>query len=127
MSFENIFQPIYVGRSEFRNRIIFGAHFTMFTEPNPVWGEPGYYGRRYGRYLADRAQGGVAAVIAGETAVSADTAYKMPNNANGWDPQCIPHYEQLTAQVHEHGAKVLLQLNWSIGFTRLFRSTKSHG
>ena len=113
MSFENIFQPIYVGRSEFRNRIIFGAHFTMFTEPNPVWGEPGYYGRRYGRYLADRAQGGVAAVIAGETAVSADTAYKMPNNANGWDPQCIPHYEQLTAQVHEHGAKVLLQLTHS--------------
>jgi 2,4-dienoyl-CoA reductase-like NADH-dependent reductase (Old Yellow Enzyme family) len=93
--------------------VIFGAHFTMFTEPNPVWGEPGFYGRRYGRYLADRAQGGVAAVIAGETAVSPDTAYKMANNANGWDPECIPHYEQLTSQVHEHGAHALIQLTHS--------------
>ncbi len=113
MSFEHLFKPLTVGPVEFRNRVIFGAHFTMFTEPNPVWGEPGYYGQRYGRYLADRAQGGVAAVIAGETAVSANTAYKMPNNANGWDPECIPHYEQLTDQVHAHNTLALLQLTHS--------------
>jgi 2,4-dienoyl-CoA reductase-like NADH-dependent reductase (Old Yellow Enzyme family) len=93
--------------------VICGAHFTMFTEPNPVWGEPGFYGRRYGRYLADRARGGVAAVIAGETAVAPNTAYKMPNNANGWDEGCIPHYEELTRQVHEHGAHALIQLTHS--------------
>jgi 2,4-dienoyl-CoA reductase-like NADH-dependent reductase (Old Yellow Enzyme family) len=108
-----IFEPLRVGPLELRNRVIFGAHFTMFTEPNPVWGEPGFYGRRYGRYLADRARGGVAAVIAGETAVSPNTAYKMPNNANGWDPECIPHYEQLTSQVHEHGAHAFIQLTHS--------------
>ncbi|HUV10353.1 MAG TPA: FAD-dependent oxidoreductase, partial [Acidimicrobiia bacterium] len=98
---------------ELRNRVIFGAHFTMFTEPNPVWGEPGFSGRRYGRYLADRARGGVAVVIAGETAVSPNTAYKMPNNANGWDPGCIPHYEQLTSQVHEHDTLAFVQLTHS--------------
>jgi len=102
-----------VGPVELRNRIIFGAHFTMFTEPNPVWGEPGFSGRRYGRYLADRARGGVAVVIAGETAVAPNTAYKMPNNANGWDPACVPHYEQLTGQVHEHGALAFIQLTHS--------------
>jgi 2,4-dienoyl-CoA reductase-like NADH-dependent reductase (Old Yellow Enzyme family) len=108
-----LFQPLRVGPLELRNRVIFGAHFTMFTEPNPVWGEPGFYGRRYGRYLADRARGGVAAVIAGETAVAPNTAYKMPNNANGWDPACVPHYEQLTSQVHEHGAAAFIQLTHS--------------
>jgi 2,4-dienoyl-CoA reductase-like NADH-dependent reductase (Old Yellow Enzyme family) len=113
MAHEKLFAPLRLGPIELRNRVIFGAHFTMFTEPNPVWGEPGFYGRRYGRYLADRAQGGVAAVIAGETAVSPDTAYKMANNANGWDPECIPHYEQLTSQVHEHGAHALIQLTHS--------------
>ena len=113
MAHEKLFEPLRLGPIELRNRVIFGAHFTMFTEPNPVWGEPGFYGRRYGRYLADRAQGGVAAVIAGETAVSPDTAYKMTNNANGWDPGCIPHYEQLTSQVHEHGAKAFIQLTHS--------------
>jgi 2,4-dienoyl-CoA reductase-like NADH-dependent reductase (Old Yellow Enzyme family) len=108
-----LFEPLRVGPLELRNRVIFGAHFTMFTEPNPVWGEPGFYGRRYGRYLADRARGGVAAVIAGETAVAPNTAYKMPNNANGWDPEAVPHFEQLTSQVHEHGAAAFIQLTHS--------------
>jgi 2,4-dienoyl-CoA reductase-like NADH-dependent reductase (Old Yellow Enzyme family) len=108
-----LFQPLRVGPVELRNRLIFGAHFTMFTEPNPVWGEPGFYGRRYGRYLADRAEGGVAVVIAGETAVAPNTAYKMPNNANGWDPACVPHYQSLTSQVHEHGALAFIQLTHS--------------
>jgi len=109
----NLFQPLTVGPVQLRNRLIFGAHFTMFTEPNPVWGEPGFFGRRYGRYLADRARGGVAAVIAGETAVAPNTAYKMPNNANGWDPACVPHYVALTDQVHEHGALAFIQLTHS--------------
>jgi 2,4-dienoyl-CoA reductase-like NADH-dependent reductase (Old Yellow Enzyme family)/thioredoxin reductase len=113
MAHNHLFEPLRVGPLELRNRIIFGAHFTMFTEPNPVWGEPGFSGRRYGRYLAERAQGGVAAVIAGETAVAPNTAYKMPNNANGWDEACIPHYEALTSQVHEHGALAFCQLTHS--------------
>lgn len=110
---ELLFQPLRVGPVELRNRVICGAHFTMFSEPNPVWGEPGFFGRRYGRYLADRARGGVAAVIAGETAVAPNTAYKMPNNANGWDEAAIPHYQALTSQVHEHGALAFIQLTHS--------------
>ncbi len=108
-----LFEPLRVGPVTLRNRVICGAHFTMFNEPNPVWGEPGFSGRRYGRYLAERAQGGVAAVIAGETAVSPNTGYKMANNANGWDEACIPHYESLTSQVHEHGALAFIQLTHS--------------
>jgi len=112
-AYPDLFEPLPVGPHVLRNRVLFGAHFTMFTEPNPVRGEPGFHGRRYGRYLAERAAGGVAAVIAGETAVAPNTAYKMPNNANGWDPACIPHYEALTAQVHEHGALACIQLTHS--------------
>ena len=52
--FPHLFEPLSVGPARLRNRVIFGAHFTMFTEPNPVWGEPGFFGRRYGRYLAER-------------------------------------------------------------------------
>ena len=40
-----------------RNRVVFGAHFTMMSEPSGRFGEPGFYGRRQGRYLADRAEG----------------------------------------------------------------------
>jgi len=70
-AYPRLFEPLRVGPLELRNRVICGAHFTMFTEPSPVFGEPGFYGRRYGRYLAERARGGVAVVIAGETAVRA--------------------------------------------------------
>lgn len=113
MAVDPLFAPLSVGPRELRNRVVLGAHFTMFTEPSPTWGEPGFYGARYGRYLAERARGGVAAVIAGETAVSPNTAYKMPNNANGWDPACVPHYRALTEPVHAHGALAFLQLTHS--------------
>jgi 2,4-dienoyl-CoA reductase-like NADH-dependent reductase (Old Yellow Enzyme family) len=111
--YSRLFEPLQIGPVELRNRVIFGAHFTMFTEPSPTFGEPGYFGRRYGRYLAERAAGGVAAVIAGETAVAPNTAYKMVNNAVGWDPSAVPHFEALTSQVHEHGAKAFIQLTHS--------------
>jgi 2,4-dienoyl-CoA reductase-like NADH-dependent reductase (Old Yellow Enzyme family) len=113
LAFDRLFEPLRIGPVELRNRVIFGAHFTMFTEPSPTFGEPGYFGRRYGRYLAERARGGVAAVIAGETAVAPNTAYKMVNNAVGWDPSAVPHFEALTSQVHEHGAKAFIQLTHS--------------
>jgi 2,4-dienoyl-CoA reductase-like NADH-dependent reductase (Old Yellow Enzyme family)/thioredoxin reductase len=111
--YARLFEPLQIGPVELRNRVIFGAHFTMFTEPSPTFGEPGYFGRRYGRYLAERAAGGAAAVIAGETAVAPNTAYKMVNNAVGWDPSAVPHFEALTSQVHEHGAKAFIQLTHS--------------
>ena len=111
----NLLEPLRVGPLELRNRIVFGAHFTMMSEPAERFGEPGFYGRRQGRYLADRARGGAAAVICGETAVHPSTAYKMPNNANAWDPAAIPHFEEVTAPVHEHGALALCQLVHSGG------------
>ena len=58
MSFPHLFSPLRIGPVEARNRIVFGAHFTMFTEPAPAFGEPGFYGERLGRYLAERARGG---------------------------------------------------------------------
>ena len=58
----------------------------MYTEPNRTYGEPGFYGERYGRYLAEYARGGVGTVIAGQAQVHPTTAYQMHNNAAVWDP-----------------------------------------
>jgi 2,4-dienoyl-CoA reductase-like NADH-dependent reductase (Old Yellow Enzyme family) len=112
-AYPRLFEPLRIGPVTLRNRVVFGAHFTMFTEPSPTFGEPGFYGARYGRYLAERAKGGVGAVIAGETAVAPNTAYKMPNNAVGWDPAAVPHFRTLTDAVHEHGALAFIQLTHS--------------
>ncbi len=102
--------PLSIGPVESRNRVVAGAHFTMYTEPNPTYGEPGFYGERYGRYLARFARGGVGVVVAGQAQVHPTTAYQMHNNANVWDPACVPHLARVSAQVQEHGALAFLQL-----------------
>ncbi len=70
MAFPHLFSPLRIGPVEARNRIVFGAHFTMFSEPSSVFGEPGFYGDRLGRYLAERARGGAGVVIAGSQATA---------------------------------------------------------
>jgi 2,4-dienoyl-CoA reductase-like NADH-dependent reductase (Old Yellow Enzyme family)/thioredoxin reductase len=105
-----LFAPLRLGPVESRNRIVCGAHFTMFTEPNATYGEPGFYGERYGRYLAEFARGGVGVVIAGQAQVHPTTAYQMHNNAAVWDPACVEPLSRVSAQVQEHGALAFLQL-----------------
>src|SRR6185436_1909636 len=82
----------------------------MYTEPNRTYGEPGFYGERYGRYLAEYARGGVGTVIAGQAQVHPTTAYQMHNNAAAWDPDCVPHLRRVSEQIQEHGALAFLQL-----------------
>jgi 2,4-dienoyl-CoA reductase-like NADH-dependent reductase (Old Yellow Enzyme family) len=106
--FPRLFSPLRLGPHTARNRIVFGAHFTMYSEPARRFGEPGFYGERLGRYLAERPDVGV--VIAGQSQVHPTTAYQMPNNAAAWDEGAIPHFEKLTSQVRGTGALALLQL-----------------
>ena len=112
-----LLSPLAVGPLTLRNRVVMGSHFTMFTEPTAA-GEPGFYGERMGRYLADRARGGVGAVICGQAAVHPTTAYQMPHNAAAWRPESVPHFRRVAEQVHEHGAHALLQLAHNGGVNR---------
>jgi len=108
--FPRLFTPLHLGPVVARNRVVCGAHFTMYTEPNRTYGEPGFYGERYGRYLAEYARGGVGTVIAGQAQVHPTTAYQMHNNAAAWDPDCVPHLRRVSEQIQEHGALAFLQL-----------------
>jgi 2,4-dienoyl-CoA reductase-like NADH-dependent reductase (Old Yellow Enzyme family)/thioredoxin reductase len=99
-----------MGPVEARNRVVCGAHFTMYTEPDRTYGEPGFYGERYGRYLSEYARGGVGTVIGGQAQVHPTTAYQMHNNAAAWDPDCVPHLRRVSEQIQAHGALAFLQL-----------------
>ena len=115
--YPHLLSPLVVGPLTLRNRVVMGAHFTMFTEPTAA-GEPGFYGERTGRYLADRARGGAGAVICGQAAVHPTTAYQMPNNAAAWRPEAVDHFRRATDPVHEHGAAAFLQLAHNGGVNR---------
>ncbi|MBI1818244.1 MAG: FAD-dependent oxidoreductase [Deltaproteobacteria bacterium] len=110
MPYPRLFSPLQIGPVESRNRIVFGAHFTMFSEPSRTWGEPGFHGERLGRYVADRAQGGAGVIIVGQTQVHPSTAYQMTNNAAAWDEAAIPHFTRVTEPVHRQGALAFIQL-----------------
>ena len=105
-----LFSPLEIGPVTAPNRIVCGAHFTQFVEPATTVGEPGYYGARYGRYLGERAAGGAGVIVAGQAQVHPTTAYQMRNNAIAWDEAAVPHFERVTAPIHEHGALAFLQL-----------------
>jgi 2,4-dienoyl-CoA reductase-like NADH-dependent reductase (Old Yellow Enzyme family) len=106
----HLFAPLAIGRRTAKNRIVFGAHFTMFTEPSPRHGEPGYFGERLGRYLERRAAADVGTIIAGQAHVHPTTAYQMHNNAIAWDEAAIPHLARVSEPIKRHGALALLQL-----------------
>jgi 2,4-dienoyl-CoA reductase-like NADH-dependent reductase (Old Yellow Enzyme family) len=110
MPYPHLFSPLRLGPVESRNRIVFGAHFTMFSEPSTTWGEPGFHGARLARYLADRARGGAGVIIAGQTQVHPTTAYQMANNAVAWDEAAVPHFRDVTGAIHAHGALAFIQL-----------------
>ncbi|HEX5616575.1 MAG TPA: NAD(P)-binding protein, partial [Acidimicrobiia bacterium] len=110
MRYPLLFTPMRIGPVESRNRIVMGAHFTMYSEPNATYGEPGFYGERYGRYLAEAAAGGTGVIVAGQAQVHPTTAYQMHNNAAAWDPASVAHFRRVTEPVHAHGALAFLQL-----------------
>jgi 2,4-dienoyl-CoA reductase-like NADH-dependent reductase (Old Yellow Enzyme family) len=105
-----LFEPLRLGPVTARNRIVFGAHFTRFNEPDAMAGEPGRMGARYARYLADRAQGGAGVIIAGQAQVHPTSAYQMTNNAAAWPADAVDGFRTVTGAVHEHGALAFLQL-----------------
>jgi 2,4-dienoyl-CoA reductase-like NADH-dependent reductase (Old Yellow Enzyme family) len=110
MPYPLLFSPLRIGPQLARNRVVFGAHFTMFSEPAPTYGEPGYYGERVAHYLAARARGGAGVIILGQAQVHPTTAYQMNNNAVAWREESIPHFERVSSRIREHGALAFVQL-----------------
>jgi 2,4-dienoyl-CoA reductase-like NADH-dependent reductase (Old Yellow Enzyme family) len=90
----------------------------MFSEPGDAWGEPGFFGERYGHYLGARARGGAGIVIAGQAPVHPTSAYQMPNGCAAWDPRAVAHFARVTAPVRAHGALAFLQLVHNGGVCR---------
>lgn len=95
--------PLRLGRTTLRNRIVVTAHLTGFAEG-------GMPTDRHTAYYAARAAGGAGLVITEEHAVHpSDRPYERL--IRGHDPAVLPGYRALTDAVHAHGALVLAQLN----------------
>src|SRR5947207_3512818 len=100
--YPHLLAPLQIGRHVLRNRVIMGSMHTRLEE------SPGALERRIAFYT-ERARGGVALIV---------TAGFSPNAEGrlGVDAQVLDRAEQVaehlpvTAAVHEHGAKIVLQI-----------------
>ena len=103
MSNDPLLQPFQLKHLTLRNRI-------MTTSHEPAYPEDGMPKERYAAYHAERAKAGVALTMtAGSAAVSRDSP-PVFNNILAYKDEVVPWIRNLTDQVHEHGAAVMIQL-----------------
>ena len=102
--FHHLFSPIKVGSLELRNRIVNTAHGTGFTKDH-------VFTDQHVHYYAERARGGVAMIITESASVHPTSNIGMQDTLWGYDRAIVPAYRKVAGAVHEHGARVIVQLS----------------
>lgn len=114
-SYDVLMTPLTIKKTTIRNRIISTAHAPAYDEDRKPK-------ERYQRYHEEKAKGGVGLVMfGGSTGVAIDSEA-------GWgqllaaDDSIIPYFEEFSTRVHQHGAKIIVQLThmgrkvrWDLG------------
>src|SRR3990172_2092606 len=103
--FKHLFTPLRVGSFTVRNRIVSTAHGTgMAVNGLPSEGHLRYWGTK--------ARGGIGLII-----TSADNIHPSsgtgPTAVHLWRDEIIEPFRPIADHIHEHGARIVAQLNHS--------------
>ena len=101
--YEKLFRKIKIKNVEIKNRLIMAPMATRFAS---------FYGEvteRLIRYYEERAKGGVGLITVEATAISPE-GIGWRNNLSIYDDHFIPGLQRLTKALHQHGAKVSLEI-----------------
>src|SRR3954454_24876231 len=95
-------EPITVGNIEIRNRIVMTGHGTgMAKDYLPTDQHVAYY--------RERAMGGVGLIGMAFPQIH-PTSQDVPGEPKAWLPEIVPRLQKITSAVHEHGARIVMQL-----------------
>lgn len=100
--FPLLLSPLERGRLRLKNRVVFPGHQTLLSEGGVV-------GERMLGYYAERAKGGVGAVIVEGAAVHRTTV-KFTDYLLAYDERIVPSLDRLAERLHEHDCRTILQL-----------------
>jgi 2,4-dienoyl-CoA reductase (NADPH2) len=103
-SFPHLLSPGRIGGLELANRILMTPMGSNLAERD------GHMGERIQRYYEARARGGAGMLIVGVGAVSWPAGACNPNQVAISDDAFLPGLRALTRRVHDHGARVAIQL-----------------
>lgn len=97
-----LFEPITLGKVEIRNRVVMTGHGTgMAKDYLPTDQHVAYY--------RERAMGG-AGLIGMAFPQIHPTSQDVPGEPRSWLPEIVPGLRKIADAVHEHGARIVMQL-----------------
>ena len=103
MSNDPLLQPFTLKHLTFRNRLMSTAH-------EPAYTEDGMPKQRYRLYHSEKAKGGIGLTMMGGSAVVAPDSPQAFGNILLYKDEVVRWLGELADDVHEHGAKVMIQI-----------------
>lgn len=100
--FPHLFTPLDLGFTQLRNRVLMGSMHTGLEDRARDF-------PKLAAYFAERAAGGVGLIVTGGVSPNVVGWLKPFGGKLSWPWEVRPH-RQVTRAVHEHGAKICLQL-----------------
>lgn len=108
--FRYLFTPIDLGPVRIKNRIYSPPHYTMYVDR-----ETGLPTEQALYYYAERARGGVGLLVHSVGDVHPTSEYwPVLPTLHLYDRRVIPLLKEIASRVHEHGAKIFMQI-WHPG------------
>ncbi len=101
-AYPRLFEPLDLGFTTLKNRVIMGSMHTGLEE------EKGGFDRM-ARYFGDRAKGGVGLIVTGGVAPNRE-GWVSPFSIKLTKKSEAKKHEIITKAVHEHGAKICMQI-----------------
>ncbi|MEZ5573327.1 MAG: FAD-dependent oxidoreductase [Halioglobus sp.] len=105
--YSHLLSPGRIGNMALRNRIIMAPMGTNFAAAD------GQCSERLVSYYEARAKGGAGLLILETSAAMWPSGASMPNTIGFSDDKFLPGLSGLTHRIHQHGAKIVAQLNHS--------------
>ncbi|GBL03429.1 NADPH-dependent 2,4-dienoyl-CoA reductase [Glaciecola sp. KUL10] len=100
--FPHLFQPLNLGFTQLRNRVLMGSMHTGLEEaPN------GH--KRMAAFFAERAKGGVGLIVTGGIGPNDEGATHAITKRLDSD-EAVEHHKEVTSAVHKHGGKICMQI-----------------
>ncbi|MBL7126856.1 MAG: FAD-dependent oxidoreductase [Dehalococcoidales bacterium] len=99
-----LWEPIRIGRMELKNRVVMPPMVTRYAA------DDGFVTERTRNYYGARARGGAGLIIVEATYVHRQ-GWAFPNQIGISDDKFIPKLSELVDKVHQHGAKIAIQLH----------------
>ncbi len=102
MKYPHIFEPLDLGFTTLKNRILMGSmHTGLEEEKNGL--------ERIATYYAERAKGGVGLIVTGGIAPNVQ-GWTGPFSARMSTKKHVRHHQKITKAVHDEGGKICMQI-----------------